>query len=93
MCLDGCLSDGLLRGFWEGSLIRCIVDGRKNCPIFLKLPEWTGNWLHICAHCPKGKGLSLEAAKELERSDKGKKIWSFSPFDVESQSLSRSTIL
>jgi hypothetical protein len=67
----------------EGFVIRCIKDNRKKCPIFFKLPEWTGNWLHVCANCPTGTGCSLEAAIQIEQSYDSVKIYSYHAFDVE----------
>jgi hypothetical protein len=61
--------------------MKCLIDGRCNCLVFFKKPEWVGcNWLKICRYCPK-KGYSLDAAKQLECRQQYEEHKNLYPFD------------
>lgn len=61
--------------------MKCLLDGRKNCIVFFKKPDWVGaNWLCICRNCPK-KGYSLDDAKQIECRQQYEEHKNMYPFD------------
>jgi hypothetical protein len=64
-----------------GKPMKCLLDGRRNCIVFFKKPDWVGaNWLCICRNCPM-KGYSLDAAKQLECHQQYEDHKNLYPFD------------